>query len=119
LVTVGDEFGVLAGELRAVLFECDVAVKAQVAAQYRAALGVWAESGGCGVGERVRALEELRDVLWDTFLSCGLGVKAQVAAQYRGVLVELRGLVEPVGEVSRSDELAQRRKDRRAAAKVV
>ena len=69
-------------------------------------------------GDQRRALEALRDRLAseiDRADEKGVAVLAQIAAQLRAVLKELAGLPEAKA-VSKADELAARRKARRAKA---
>ena len=68
-----------------------------------------------GEGDRRRALEAMRDALAAAMEQSDPNVMAQIAGQLRQVLREIDEL--PAGErMSKRDELAQRRKDRRAKA---
>lgn len=67
-------------------------------------------------GDRVRALEELRDSLASAVDGAPMTVVAQLSAQYRACLAELAELASVVEVVAKHDELKARRAARRAAA---
>lgn len=68
--------------------------------------------------DRRRALEALRDTLAAALDVAEPTVQAQIAAQYRAALTELAGL--PItGVVTKRDELAARRADRKSTAQAV
>lgn len=71
--------------------------------------------GEVGSGDRRRALEALRDRLAADLDVAPVTVAAQIAGQLRAVLADIAGLPGVV-ERSASDDLAKRRKARRAAA---
>jgi hypothetical protein len=67
-------------------------------------------------GDRRATLLAMRDSLATAMDSAEFSVLAQIAGRLSAVLAELDAM--PTEEVSLSDQLAQRRADRRSAAKV-
>lgn len=67
-------------------------------------------------GDRRKTLEAMRDKLATDMEEAPPAVVAQIAGRLSAVMAELDAL--PAEERSRSDELAERRKARRTAAKV-
>jgi hypothetical protein len=74
-------------------------------------------SGAVGSGDRRQALEAMRDALAAAMELAEPSVMAQLAGQLRQVLRELDELPASEGK-SKRDELADRRKNRRAKAAV-
>ena len=68
-------------------------------------------------GDRRKVLEAMRDKLAADFDEAPPAVVAQIAGRLSAILAELEELGSP-GKVSSLDELASRRTDRLAAAKV-
>lgn len=69
----------------------------------------------CATGDTRKALEALRDELAEALSKAEPAVKAQIAGQLRQVLLELDGLPDEK-QRSVADDLADRRRARRAAA---
>jgi hypothetical protein len=67
-------------------------------------------------GDRRSALVAVRDHLADVLMTCEAGATAQLVKQLRETLAELETL-DVAKEVSASDDLAAKRKARRAATK--